>query len=200
MTIKTHPRESTTMPNQQPSAGSLAEIRRTLIPFYQQALYAGLRALELDQKFDVLERIDIRVEGIAEPVHSTIMGAFTQSTSSIAAVYSRLLLEFLGLKTGGSSSALVSTGKRRPADIGVEMFCDRHGVAVPKIDPSIVAIFANSNNVAKAWIATCDFAGQRLAHITTDWRLNGADVRPMLALTFETLPIVLQKYFFDLLP
>ncbi|WP_127913979.1 hypothetical protein [Burkholderia glumae] len=99
MTIKTHPRESTTMPNQQPSAGSLAEIRRTLIPFYQQALYAGLRALELDQKFDVLERIDIRVEGIAEPVHSTIMGAFTQSTSSIAAVYSRLLLEFLGLKT-----------------------------------------------------------------------------------------------------
>ncbi|WP_258898294.1 hypothetical protein [Burkholderia glumae] len=147
MTIKTHPRESTTMPNQQPSAGSLAEIRRTLIPFYQQALYAGLRALELDQKFDVLERIDIRVEGIAEPVHSTIMGAFTQSTSSIAAVYSRLLLEFLGLKTGGSSSALVSTGKRRPGDIGVEMFCDRHGVAVPKL----IRLLSRSSQIQTTW-------------------------------------------------
>ncbi|KVM64125.1 hypothetical protein WJ59_20420 [Burkholderia gladioli] len=63
--------------------------------------------------------------------------------------------------------------------------------------PSIVDDFPDPQDVEQAWITTCDFAGQRLAHITDDFKLNGGDVTPMLVRTFETLPQVVDQAFFN---
>lgn len=48
----------------------------------------------------------------------------------------------------------------------------------------------------QALITVSDLAGQRLAHATNDLKLNGADVTPMMMLTFETVPQLVKDAFF----
>ena len=159
----------------------LLHMRVALIPYYVQGVHAGLKALDLSGKYHALERIEIRVDGVEEPVHSTVLTAYTQTASSMAAIYSRLLLEFLGLKVSGTPSQLQSIAKRtRRGDIGIENFRSADGSSLAKLLPSVVDDFPDPDEVERAWITTCDFAGQRLAHITDDFKLNSIDVTPML--------------------
>lgn len=174
----------------------LLHMRVALIPYYVQGVHAGLKALDLSGKYHALERIEIRVDGVDEPVHSTVLIAYTQTASSMAAIYSRLLLEFLGLRVSGAPSQLQAISKRtRRGDIGIENFRSSDGSPLEKLLPSIVDDFPDPKEVGRAWITTCDFAGQRLAHITDDFKLNGSDVTPMLVRTFETIPQVVNQAF-----
>ncbi|MFL9885224.1 hypothetical protein PQR66_19430 [Paraburkholderia agricolaris] len=174
----------------------LMHMRVALIPYYVQSVHAGLKALDISKRYHALERIEIRVDGVDDPVHSTALIAYTQTASSMAAIYSRLLLEFLGLKAGGSPSQLHPIVKRtRRGDIGVENFRGSDGSPLEKVLPSIVDDFPDPQEVERAWITTCDFAGQRLAHITDGFKLNGSDVTPMLVRTFETIPQVVDQAF-----
>ncbi|WP_186141978.1 hypothetical protein [Burkholderia gladioli] len=70
--------------------------------------------------------------------------------------------------------------RTRRGDIGIENFRGSDGSSLEKVLPSIVDDFPDPQDVEQAWITTCDFAGQRLAHITDDFKLNGGDVTPML--------------------
>jgi hypothetical protein len=51
--------------------------------------------------------------------------------------------------------------------------------------------------VRRAWIVTCDFAGQRLAHATDDYKLQNGDVTAMLRRAFETIPDLVSRCFHD---
>lgn len=179
-----------------PAEIKLLGLRVGVIPHYVRGVHAGLKALDLSSKYHPLDGIEIRVDGAEEPVHSTVLIAYAQTTSSMAAIYSRLLLEFLGLKVGGSPSQLQPIVKRtRRGDIGIENFRGSDGSPLEKVLPSIVDDFPDPQEVKRAWIMTCDFAGQRLAHITDDFKLNGGDVTPMLVRTFETVPEVVDHAF-----
>ncbi|MFT4063373.1 hypothetical protein [Paraburkholderia sp.] len=114
----------------------------------------------------------------------------------MAAIYSRLLVEFLCLRAGGMPSQLQAIAKRtRRGDIGIENFLGSDGSPLEKVLPSIIDDFPDPQQVERAWIMTCEFAGQRVAHITDDFKLNGGDVTPMLVRTFETVPRVLDHAF-----
>jgi hypothetical protein len=172
-----------------PADLKLLDLRVGAIPHYVQGVRAGLKALELSSRYHPLDRIEIQVDGVDEPVHSTLLIAYAQTTSSMAAIYSRLLLEFLGLKVSGIPSQLKSIAERKMAgDIGIECFRRAEGLPLEKVLPSVVNDFPDPQEVTRAWITTCDFAGQRLAHITNDFKLSGADVTQMLVRTFETVP------------
>jgi hypothetical protein len=108
-----------------------------------------------------------------------------------------LLLEFLGLRSGGNPSRLRQIVQRKDGDIGVEHCRKRDGTPLAMIGPSIVHEFANPSEVERAWIVTCDFAGQRLAHLTDDYKLENADVTPMLRRAFETIPDLVRRFFLD---
>lgn len=176
----------------------MLNLRVNLIPFYVQGVHAGLKALDLGGKYHALDGVEIRVDGVEEPVHSTILAAYTQASSSMAAIYSRLLLEFMGLKVGGAPSQLRPIEKRtRRGDFGIEKFRGPDDTLLEKISPFVVEDFPDPTEVRDAWITTCDFAGQRLTHVTDDFKLNGLDVTLMLVRTFETIPQVVDRAFFN---
>ncbi|RDU97860.1 hypothetical protein [Trinickia dinghuensis] len=179
-----------------PDADRLNHLRYAVIPYYVQGVRAGISALDLSAKHDPLTPLELHLDGVEAPVYSTILTAHTQTASSIAALYSRLLLEFLGLKSTGKPSALVTIQGRKNGDIGIEHYVRDDDSALSKLDPSCVDYFADSSNVERAWIVTCDFAGQRLAHVTDDYKLDGLDVTPMLRRTFETIPELVSHAFF----
>lgn len=85
----------------------------------------------------------------------------------------------------------------RDGDIGVEHYQQRDGTPLTMVCPSIVENFDDPAMVERAWIAVCDFAGQRLAHLTDDNKLNNSDVTPMLRRAFETIPELVSRTFFD---
>ncbi|MEX3982142.1 hypothetical protein AB4Y45_24550 [Paraburkholderia sp. EG287A] len=186
-----------TVDAQDPRSLRHLDLRVNRIPFYVQGVQAALTALALQKMHHPLDRIEIRVEGNDEPVHSTILVAYTQTVSSMAAIYSRLLLEFLGLKVGGRPSALLPVEKRRRGDIGIENYQREDGTPFAKVAASIVEDFPDAQRVREAWIITCDFAGQRLAHPTDDLKVEDIDVTPMLLRTFETLPELVTRVFLD---
>jgi hypothetical protein len=173
-------------------------MRAHIIPYYVRGVQAGLTALSLAKRHHPLDGVEIMVDGVADPVDRTVIAAYTQTISSMAAIYSRLLLEFLGLKVAGTPSRLVSIIDRtHQGDIGIEKFQKTDGSPLAKVSPDVFYSFDDPQEVERAWITTCDFAGQRLAHMTNDFRLNGSDVTPMLARTFETIPKVMTRVFFD---
>lgn len=177
----------------------MQHMRHTIIPYYVQGVFAGSSALGLSDKFDPLARTEIVVEGERDPVYKTVLTVYVQTVSSMAAIYSRLLLEFLGLRSGGIPSALQSVGKRRNGDIGIEHYQRKDGRSLAKVLPSIVQEFPDAQEVERAWIVVCDFAGQRLAHATDDLRLGNIDVTPMLRQAFETIPQVVSHAFYNAL-
>jgi hypothetical protein len=167
------------------------------IPYYVQFLEAGLRALDLAAKYQPLSLIEIVVEGETKAADNGVLTVYAQTASSMAAVYSRLLLEFLGLRSGGNPSRLLPVVQRKDGDIGVEHYQKRDGTPLKMIAPSIVHEFPDAAEVERAWIVTCDFAGQRLAHLTDDYKLGHTDVTPMLRRAFETIPVLLSRSFLD---
>lgn len=174
-------------------------MRHTIIPYYVQGVFAGSSALALSDKFDPLAQTEIVVEGESDPVYKTVLTVYVQTVSSMAAIYSRLLLEFLGLRSGGIPSTLQSVGKRRNGDIGVEQYQRQDGTPLTIVLPSVVQEFPDSQEVERAWITVCDFAGQRLAHATDDLKLANIDVTPMLRRAFETIPQVVDRAFHNAL-
>jgi hypothetical protein len=178
-------------------ADRLNHLRYAVIPYYVQNVRAGLSALNLSGKHDPLTPLELHLDGVEAPVYSTILTVHTQTASSIAALYSRLLLEFLGLKSTGKPSTLATIQGRKNGDVGIEHYVRDDGSALSKLDPSCVHHFTNSSDVERAWVVTCDFAGQRLAHVTDDYKLDGLDATPMLRRTFETIPHLVSRTFFD---
>lgn len=174
-------------------------MRHTIIPYYVQGVFAGSSALTLSERFNPLAMTEIVVEGERDPVYKTVLTMYVQTVSSMASIYSRLLLEFLGLRSGGMPSTLQPVERRRNGDIGIEHYQHQNGTPLAKVLPSIVKEFPDAHEVERAWITVCDFAGQRLAHATDDLKLGNIDVTPMLRRAFETIPQVVDHAFHDAL-
>jgi hypothetical protein len=194
-TVRTGPK----LPVQFSRDDRMQHMRYTIIPYYVQGVFAGSSALALGDKFDPLAQTEIVVEGESDPVYKTVLTVYVQTVSSMAAIYSRLLLEFLGLRSGGTPSTLQPVTKRRNGDIGIEHYQCHDGSLLTKVLPSIVQKFPDPLEVERAWITVCDFAGQRLAHATDDLRLGNIDVTPMLRRAFETIPQIVDSAFHNTL-
>lgn len=174
----------------------LFEMQTMIIPYHVQQLRYGAMALELDKRHVLLAGMDVYVDGVKEPVHRSILSTFTQPVSCMAAMYARLLLAFLGLAAVGQTMSTLTVA-RRNGDIGIENFIREDGVPFELLAPTVANRFDSPNDVLRAWAETCNFANQRLAHLTDDRKLNGADVREPLLCAFETIPEVIQREFFD---
>jgi hypothetical protein len=161
-------------------------------------VFAGSSALALSDKFDPLAQTEI-VVGEPDPVYTTVLTVYAQTVSSMAAIYSRLLLEFLGLRSSGMLSKLQPVGKRRNGDIGIQHCQRQDGTPLTKVLPTIVQDFPDAKEVEHPWITVCDFAGQRLAHTTDDMKLGNIDVTPTLRRAFEAIPQVVDHAFHNAL-
>lgn len=137
-----------------PRGNRLFEARHTVIPYYVQSIQAGITALSLSKQHHPLDRIELSLENVDAPVDSTILIAYTQTISSMAAIYSRLLLEFLGLRSGGNPSKLIAVKDRRPSDIGIEHYQKRDGTPLEKVSPDVVEQFPQPQAVMHAWVTT----------------------------------------------
>ncbi|MEM5316528.1 hypothetical protein [Paraburkholderia sp. JHI869] len=181
----------------QPDPLRVAFAHHTIVSYHVQAVLSGLTALDLAEKYDPLSRFEIIVEGERTAAHTGVLTVHVQTVTSMAAIYSRLLLEFLGLRSFGKPSTLVNLRSRKDGDIGVEHYKGRDGIPLTMVSPSIVEGFSDPAVVERSWTTVCDFAGQRLAHLTDDNKLNNTDVTPMLRRAFETIPELVSRTFFD---
>ncbi|MBJ9675501.1 hypothetical protein [Burkholderia gladioli] len=187
------------MPEQFSRDERLQHMRYTIIPYYVSGVQAGASALALRDKYDPLALTEIVVAGEKKPAYETTLTMYVQTVSSMAAIYSRLLLEFLGLRSSGTPSTLQPIGKRRKGDIGIEHYRRLDGLMLATVLPIVTQEFSDSHEVERAWITVCDFAGQRLAHATDDLKLGNSDVTLMLQRAFETIPHLVSHAFYDAL-
>lgn len=180
----------------------LFHVCHNTLPFHVQVVQGGLLSLSLEEKYSWGDHLEIRVRGEDIPAQTGILITYTQTATCMAAVSARLLLEFLGLKRAGTPSApWQQPVRRRPDDIGIENYRQPglDGQPFSTVSPSVVSEFPNPGEVERAWITVCDFAGQRLAHLTDDTKLDGADVTPMLRVAFETIPKLVDHKFLSLM-
>ncbi|WP_330727866.1 hypothetical protein [Burkholderia multivorans] len=175
----------------------LLHMRHTIIPFHVRGVMAGLSALDLAARHDLFSPVEIRIEGTNTEVHRETLLSYAQPIWCMGAIHSRFLLEFVGLKSKGSPSRLEAIGKneRKPSDIGIECYKRADGTFLERLEPSIVDSSPDPDVVRRAWIGTCDFAGQRLAHATDDYKLQNGDVTEMLRRAFETIPALIDLCF-----
>jgi hypothetical protein len=177
----------------------LLHMRYTIIPYHVRGVMAGLSALRLAETHDLLTPVEIHIEGPEPEVWCETVLSYAQPIWCMGAIHSRFLLEFMGLKSKGSPSSLhtVTDKERKPSDIGIECYQRADGTFLDRLEPSIVEYGPDPDVVRRAWPATCDFAGQRLAHATDDYKLQNGDVTAMLRRTFETIPDLVSRYFHD---
>ncbi|MBL3963096.1 hypothetical protein H3O04_11355 [Burkholderia sp. KCJ3K979] len=175
----------------------LLHMRHTIIPYHIRGVVAGLSALDLGAKYDPFTPVEIRIEGTEPEVQRETLLSYAQPIWCMGAIHSRFLLEFMGLKSKGSPSRLetIADKERRPGDIGIESYQRADGSFLLRLAPSVVDCFPDADVVRSAWIGTCDFAGQRLAHATDDYKLQSGDVTAMLRRTFETIPDLVSHWF-----
>ena len=175
----------------------LLHLRHTIIPFHVRGVVAGLSALDLAVKHDLFAPVEIHIEGVSPEVQHETLLSYAQPIWCMGAIHARFLLEFVGLKSKGTPSSLqtITDKERRSGDIGIECFQRADGTFLQRIDPSIVDHGPDPEVVRRAWIGTCDFAGQRLAHATDDYKLQNGDVTAMLRRTFETIPGLISHCF-----
>lgn len=190
---------SPTMIEQLTKVDRLLHMRHTIIPFHVRGVTAGLLALDLGAKHDLFTPVEIHIEGSAPEVQRETLLSYVQPIWCMGAIHSRFLLEFVGLKSKGSPSRLetITDKERRRGDIGIECYQLPNGTFLRRLEPSIVDTNSDPEVVRRAWIGTCDFAGQRLAHATDDYKLQNGDVTEMLRRTFETIPDLINHYFFS---
>ncbi|WDD93302.1 hypothetical protein Bsp3421_003373 [Burkholderia sp. FERM BP-3421] len=175
----------------------LLHMQHTIIPFHVQGVKARLSALDLAAKRDLFTPVEIHIAGAEPEVRHELLLGYAQPIWCMGAIHSRFLLEFMGLKSKGSPSRLetITEKERRSSDIGIECFQRADDTFLRKLDPSIVELVPDPETVRRAWIGTCDFAGQRLAHATDDYKLQNGDVTEMLRRTFETIPDLVSYCF-----
>lgn len=191
--------DSPTMAEQLTKEDRLLHMRHTIIPFHVRGVMAGLLALDLGAKHDLFTPVEIHIEGPNPEVQRETLLSYTQPIWCMGAIHSRFLLEFVGLKSKGSPSRLgtITDKERRPNDIGIECYQRANGTFLRRLEPSIVDYSPDPDVVRRAWIGTCDFAGQRLAHATDDYKLQNGDVTAMLRRTFETIPDLISHCFYS---
>jgi hypothetical protein len=190
--------DSPTMAEQLTKEQRLLQMRRAIIPFHVKGVEAGLLALDLGAKHDPFTPVEIHIEGLnPEVVQRETILSYAQPIWCMGAIHSRFLLEFVGLKSKSPPSRLetITDKERRPSDIGIECYQHANGTFLRRLEPSIVDDNPDPEVVRRAWIGTCDFAGQRLAHATDDDKLQNGDVTAMLRRTFETIPDLIKRCF-----
>lgn len=173
----------------------LRDLRYTIIPHQMRGVAAGLAALDLDAHPEPLfSRDHCGGDGVT---YDSLL-AYTRPVVCVAAIHCRALLAFLGLQSNGSSAlSAVSTTRLRASDIGIDRFKGADGAPLQLVSLSVVESLPASRETARAWAMTCDFAAQRLTDAMTDPQLASGAITPMLRRTFETVPVVVNEWFYQ---
>ena len=176
-----------------PDPARLLHMRVTVIPHMLKGIDAARQALSLEKQYGILETIKIS-RSSNEQLVSTVLGGYTQSVISMAAIQCRALLEFLGL-TGkrDEKRELKTRPNRKDSDVCIEHYVDSEGKQLTRLTREQArAVVPYPDRTEHAWITVIEFTDQRLAHVTDDRRLGGKSVRPHLYNAFRTVPILVR--------
>lgn len=167
----------------------LRDMRYTIVPHQVRGITAGLAALDLEA--DPARLFPDEPEG-------NELVAYTRPVICVAAIHCRMLLRFLGLQSNGSPTLVsVAHDSRDPHEVRIEMFSQSDGTPLERVPPSVVECYPDPCGIARAWTATSDFSAQGLAQALIDPSLSSGSITPMLRLTFETIPELVQRWFHE---
>jgi hypothetical protein len=160
-----------------PTHSLLRDTRYTIIPHQLRGVADGLVA------------IDLEAEAASD------FTPYTRPVICVAAFHCRTLLRFLGLQDDGS---LIVRGRHDVTDgVWIGDFHAQDGVSLTGPNACVTEEFADASHVARAWAATSGFATQNLAHAIKDARLANGTIQPLMRRTFETIPTVISRYFYE---
>ncbi|WP_322106897.1 hypothetical protein [Paraburkholderia sp. J41] len=187
------------------SPSLLRDLRYTMIPHQLRGVAAGLAALDLEARHDGAHPLQLRADGNAVQ-YDTLLG-YTRPVACVAAIHCRALLRFLGLEGDGDAALRAIEAHQRhygdagtmsdARDVSIDVFKDAHGSPLTRVPLCAVERYPEPRAVARAWAATCDFAAQPLALALRDPRLASGQMAPLLRRTFETLPELLERWFYE---
>ncbi|WP_144107978.1 hypothetical protein [Paraburkholderia sp. BCC1886] len=178
----------------QPDHSLLRDMRYTIIPHRLRGITAGLAALDLEANPDTLVTL---APDSADAVQHDALVAYTRPVTCVAAIHSRALLQFLGLQCNGSSLDTLAGEPRSADELWIGTFRGNDGAPLDVVPASVVDAWHDPEEIALAWLTTSDFAAQGLANAMADPKLTSAAITPMLRRTFETLPKVVNQWFFE---
>ncbi|HZZ11749.1 MAG TPA: hypothetical protein VFE79_13760 [Paraburkholderia sp.] len=187
------------MPTSQPTIAEpahslLRDMRYTIIPHQLRGVSAGLAALALEA---APERLFAHAHCGGDTIQCHDVRAYTRPVVCVAAIHCKALLQFLGLQSRGASAlGVVARSERRPGDVSIDMFKGSNGMPLEPVPLSVIERFPDSQEIARAWSTTCNFAAQRLTRAMTDPMLTSGSITPLLRRTFETIPVVVDQWFY----
>lgn len=179
-----------------PAHSLLRDVRYTMIPHQIRGVTAGLSALDLEASPERLSALNEHHS--ADTVRYDNLVAYTRPVTCVAAIHCRTLLQFLGLQSNGSPTPhIVSRDREDIHEVWIGTFKDADGAPLEPVPSAFIERFSNTQEIALAWATTYDFAAQRLTDAMTDSRLTSAAIVPMLRKTFETVPAVVEEWFYE---
>ncbi|MGF6771486.1 hypothetical protein P3T18_003973 [Paraburkholderia sp. GAS199] len=178
-----------------PAPSLLRDVRYTIVPHQLRGVSAGLAALDLEANPGALVMPD-RGENAVR--HEELV-AYTRPVICVAAMHCRSLLQFLGVDCGDGAAMDVATDATSEAapDIWIGTFDGRNGRRLEPVPLSVLERFGDSQRVQHAWTATARFAAQALVDAMNDPALIDGTLAPMLRRTFETVPDVVNRWFYE---
>jgi len=180
----------------------LDHMAHTIIPYRLRLIADARDMLALECKYGLLTDIDLMIDingGSQISAFRSVLSSVTQPTITLATIYCRCLLEFLGLgidKKANPVGLIALRNSRRSDDVGIEHFNGDDG-PLSRLTPSDAEAHFPETQVAVAWATTIAVANERVAHSTNDRTLAGTDTMPMLKIAFDTVPELIGRALYD---
>ena len=145
------------------------EIQRFInehIPYRMHSIAWGLHLLKATREWSQLKRMEITFDG-----ELSIQGyhpSLTNPSIEMAIVYSRVLLEFLGLGANRDKTGLSAVRSRKEGDVGIECFTasDGNNLSKVSVDDALYTYPGNLADAEKALLSVISNAHKAVAHLT----------------------------------
>ena len=136
------------------------------IPYRMHAIAWGLIFLKATREWSQIKRMEITLDG-----ELSIIGyhpSLTNPSIEMAIIYSRVLLEFLGLGTNKDKTQLTVIKDRKPGDVGIEKFKAIDGSNLTKIsvNSALDTYPGKRTDAEKALLLLISNAHKAVAHLT----------------------------------
>lgn len=169
---------------------TLQTILNEHIPYRLEAIGAMQWACDLLISRHTPEKVQLHFDDQVV-VKSGSFRFFTNPILEIGSVYSRVLLEFLGITASRSKNCLVEVDRRVAGDVGIENFPNLSRLSTANV---LNAPFGQSEEIERACITTIAVANKAVAHLTKGGAAHSvADLR----LCSQVVPWLILKHVYE---
>jgi hypothetical protein len=165
------------------------------IPYRMKAIAWGLDLLRSTWGWTEPKKMEVVIEG--KLFITGYHPALTNPSIEMAIVYSRVLLEFLGLKADKEKKELKEVWKRRKRDVGIEHF-QKDGVPLKRVTKAeaVATCAGKKEDAERALLVLIGHADKAVAHLT-EGPIQDGRTRDLVELGCSGVLTLVHKTFYQ---